>query len=184
MRSIMGVPLQTSYYILLDSGPMLSVDFLGPFQEYQSDRGGSGKFVLPRLLGPVMALFSGAHAISEPQSYHYLWLRHRSEAAVVATFTACLAIKIVTLFLEVWSKVPWLLSPYRAYAPETLANILDRTVLWWLGPLFLLAYQQNLRFEDLYAIDCSLLSESLEHRFMHYWSRFHNLALHMFLVRF
>jgi ATP-binding cassette subfamily C (CFTR/MRP) protein 1 len=118
-----------------------------------------------------------------PQS-RTLWLRHRSEAAVVATFTACLAIKIVTLFLEVWSKVPWLLSPYRAYAPETLANILDRTVLWWLGPLFLLAYQQNLRFEDLYAIDCSLLSESLEHRFMHYWSRFHNLALHMFLVRF
>ena len=111
-----------------------------------------------------------------------LWLRHRSDAAVAATFTACLAIKVVILFLEARSKVPWLLSPYRTYARETLANIFDRTVLWWLGPLFLLAYQQNLRFEDLYAIDHSLLSESLEHRFMHHWSRLRNSDLHIFLI--
>lgn len=113
-----------------------------------------------------------------------LWLRHRSDVAIAATLTACLAIKIVLLFLEARSKIPWLLPPYRTYAPETLANIFDRTVLWWLGPLFLLAYQQNLRFEDLYAIDYSLLSESVEKRFMHHWSRFRNLGLHLSLVRF
>ena len=101
-----------------------------------------------------------------------LWLRHRSDTAVAATFTACLAIKIVILFLEARSKRPWLLPPYRAYAPEALANIFDRTVLWWLGPLFLLAYRKNINFEDLYGIDDSLLSDSVEDRFMHYWSRF------------
>jgi len=101
-----------------------------------------------------------------------LWLRHRSDTAVAATFTACLAIKIVILFLEARSKRPWLLPPYQAYAPEALANIFDRTVLWWLSPLFLLAYSKNIKFEDLYGIDDSLLSESVEDWFMYYWSRF------------
>lgn len=54
-----------------------------------------------------------------------LWLRHRSDTAVATTFTACLAIKIVILFLEARSKRPWLLPPYQAYAPEALANIFD-----------------------------------------------------------
>jgi ATP-binding cassette subfamily C (CFTR/MRP) protein 1 len=95
------------------------------------------------------------------------WQRYRSDTAVAATFTTCLVIKIVILFLEARSKRPWLLPQYRAFAPEALANIFDRTVLWWLGPLFLLGYRKFIRFEDLYAIDDSLLSESLEHRFMH-----------------
>jgi hypothetical protein len=55
----------------LGSGPMLSVDFLGPFQKHQSDRGSSGRFVLLRLLWPALALYSGAHAISEPQRYRH-----------------------------------------------------------------------------------------------------------------
>lgn len=100
-----------------------------------------------------------------------LWLRHRSDMAVAITFTACLAIKIVILFLESRSKRPWLLDPYRAYSREALANIFDRTVLWWLGPLFLLAYRTNIKFEDLYNIDDSLLSKSVESRFMQHWSR-------------
>lgn len=113
-----------------------------------------------------------------------LWLRHRSDTAVAAMFTACLIIKIFILSLEARSKRPWLLPPYQVCAPETLANIFNRTVLWWLGPLFLLAYRQNIRFEDLYAIDDSLLSESVEHRFMRYWSRFRNSDLHMSLTGF
>jgi ATP-binding cassette subfamily C (CFTR/MRP) protein 1 len=113
-----------------------------------------------------------------------LWLRHRSEPAVAATFTACLVIKTVMLFLEARSKRPWLLPRYRAYAPEALANIFDRTVLWWLGPLFLLAYGKNIKFEDLYDIDDSLLSESLECRFMQYWSRFRKPDFHIFSFRF
>jgi ATP-binding cassette subfamily C (CFTR/MRP) protein 1 len=113
-----------------------------------------------------------------------LWLRHRSDTAVAATFTACLLIKIVILFLEARSKGPWLLPPYRSYAPEALANIFNRTVLWWLGPLFLLAYRKNISFEDLYAIDNSLLSESVEYRFMQYWSRFRKPDCHIFSIRF
>jgi ATP-binding cassette subfamily C (CFTR/MRP) protein 1 len=100
-----------------------------------------------------------------------LWLRHRSDIAVAITFTACLAIKIGILFLESRSKRPWLLAPYQAYSREALANIFDQTVLWWLGPLFLLAYRTNIKFEDLYAIEDSLLSESVESQFMRHWSR-------------
>jgi ATP-binding cassette subfamily C (CFTR/MRP) protein 1 len=113
-----------------------------------------------------------------------LWLRYRSDTAIAATFTACLVIKTVVLLLETRSKRPWLLLSYRAYAPEALANIFNRTVLWWLGPLFLLAYRNNIRFEDLYAIDDSLSSESVEHRFMQYWSRFRKSFLQNFSVHF
>jgi len=113
-----------------------------------------------------------------------LWLRHRSDTAVAAIFTTCLAIKIVMLFLEARSKRPWLLPPYQAYAPEALANIFDRTALWWLGPLFLLAYRKNIKFEDLYGIDDSLLSESVEERFMQYWSRFRKSQFQIFLACF
>jgi hypothetical protein len=113
-----------------------------------------------------------------------LWLRHRSDTAVATTFTTCLAIKIVILFLESRSKRPWLLAPYRAYSRETLTNIFDRTVLWWLGPLFLLAYRKNLRFEDLYAIDDSLLSGSVEHRFMQHWSRLRKSDFEIISTRF
>jgi hypothetical protein len=113
-----------------------------------------------------------------------LWLRHRSDTAVAAIFTACLAIKIAILFLEARSKGPWLLPPYRAHAPEALANIFNRTVLWWFGPLFLLGYRKNIRFEDLYPIDDSLLSDSVECRFMQYWSRFRKADFHIFSIAY
>lgn len=113
-----------------------------------------------------------------------LWLRHGSDAAIVATFTTCLVLKVAILLLEARSKRAWLLPPYQAYAPEALANIFDRTVLWWLGPLFLLAYQKNINFDDLYAIDDSLLSDSLEYRFHKHWSRFRKPELQMLSRRF
>lgn len=113
-----------------------------------------------------------------------LWLRHRSDTAVATTFTICLAIKIVVLFLESKSKRPWLLTPYRANSREALTNIFDRTVLWWLGPLFLLAYRKNLIFEDLYAIDDSLLSGSVERRFMQHWSHLRKSDSEIMSTRF
>jgi ATP-binding cassette subfamily C (CFTR/MRP) protein 1 len=116
----------------------------------------------------VFILFSITLDIPQART---LWLRHRSDTAIAATFTACLVIKTVVLLLETRSKRPWLLLSYRAYAPESLANVFNRTVLWWLGPLFLFAYRNNIRFEDLYAIDDTLLSEKVERRFMRYWSR-------------
>jgi len=126
----------------------------------------------------------GSIILDIPQA-RTLWLRHRSDLAVAITFTACLAIKIVILFLESKSKRPWLLAPYRAYSREALTNIFDRTVLWWLGPLFLLAYRKNLQFEDLYAIDDNLLSESVEHRFMQHWSRLRTAtSMYLFSIRF
>lgn len=129
----------------------------------------------------VFMLFS--IVLDAPQA-RTLWLRHRSDTAVAAIFTACLVIKVVILFLEARSKRLWLLPSYRDYAPEALANIFDRTVLWWLGPLFLLAWRRNIRFEDLYAIDDSMLSEPLESRFRNHWSRSSKPDFEIFSIRF
>jgi ATP-binding cassette subfamily C (CFTR/MRP) protein 1 len=132
----------------------------------------------------IISVFILVSIILDVPQARTLWLRHRSEIAVAITFTACLVIKIVILLLESKSKRPWLLPPYRAYSPEALTNIFNRTVLWWLGPLFLLAYRKNLRFEDLYAIDDSLLSESVEDRFMQHWSRLRKPDFYIFSIRF
>lgn len=131
----------------------------------------------------IISVFTLISIILDVPQARTLWLRHRSDTAVAATFTACLAIKIGILFLEARSKRPWLLPPYRSHAPEALANVFDRTVLWWLGPLFLLTYRKNISFEDLYAIDESLRSESVEERFMQHWSRLRKPNFHIFPAR-
>ena len=124
----------------------------------------------------IISVFILISIILDVPQARTLWLRRRSDLAVAITFTSCLAIKIGILVLESKSKRPWLLAPYRAYSREALANIFDRTVLWWLGPLFLLGYRKNMKFEDLYAVDDSLLSDSVEHRFMKHWSRLRKLC--------
>jgi ATP-binding cassette subfamily C (CFTR/MRP) protein 1 len=132
----------------------------------------------------IISVFILLSIILDVPQARTLWLRYRSDIAVTATFTACLVIKTVVLILETRSKRPWLLPLHRSYAPEALVNIFNRTVLWWLGPLFLLAYRSNIKFEDLYAIDDSLLSESVEHRFMQHWSHFRKPSDSISLIRF
>ena len=58
------------------------------------------------------------------------------------------------------------------YAPGGIASL----IMMNLRALFLLGYRKNMKFEDLYAVDDSLLSDSVEHRFMKHWSRLRKLC--------
>lgn len=71
------------------------------------------------------------------------------------------------LYLEARNKRTSLFPPYSVYAPEALVNLYDQTVLWWLNPLFLKAYNSNL--QKLYRIDSDLSSESVEASFHGAW---------------
>jgi hypothetical protein len=57
MRQVVGPTLQTSHHISFGSGPVRAVDFLGVFQEFQSNCFASDNSVLPRLLEPALSLF-------------------------------------------------------------------------------------------------------------------------------
>lgn len=99
-----------------------------------------------------------------------LWMRSGS-LAVPSIFSIGLAVKAVVLYVEARSKRRSLLAPYLAHAPESLVNLYDRTVLFWLNSLFLLGYKSIISFEKLYEIEADLSSEILEQDFWVIWSK-------------
>ncbi|CEJ91185.1 hypothetical protein VHEMI06915 [[Torrubiella] hemipterigena] len=99
-----------------------------------------------------------------------LWLRHNS-SPVPGLFTAALAVKVVVFYLEARSKRSSLLAPYSSYAPESLVNLYDRIVLWWLKPLFLKGYGSVISMDGLLAIDQDLSSDKVERKFNKHWQR-------------
>lgn len=99
-----------------------------------------------------------------------LWLRLGS-SPVPGLFTAALAVKVVVFYLEARSKRSSLLPPYSSYAPESLVNLYDRIVLWWLKPLFLKGYGSVISMDGLLAIDQDLSSDRVERKFNKHWQR-------------
>lgn len=97
-----------------------------------------------------------------------LWLR-LGWTAVPGIFTAGLFAKVIVLCLEARNKRMLLLPPYRLHTPEVLANIFDRTVLWWLNSLLLKGYGTILSIDGLFPIDNGLSSDGIERSFCHYW---------------
>ena len=100
-----------------------------------------------------------------------LWLRESLPRSVPGIFTAGLAAKACTLWLEARSKRRSLFPPYNVYAPEALVGLYDRTVLWWLNPLFMQGYKSIISMDTLYEIDSKLSSETVEARFQASWTK-------------
>ncbi|EGP90793.1 putative ABC transporter [Zymoseptoria tritici IPO323] len=105
----------------------------------------------------------GSLVLDIPQA-RTLWLR-QAPKEVSALFTACLGLKTLVLFLEARGKRGSLFPQYRLYAPEALVNLFNRTVLWWLNPLFWQGYNKFLAIEKLYNVDPDLASSAVEARF-------------------
>jgi ATP-binding cassette, subfamily C (CFTR/MRP), member 1 len=99
-----------------------------------------------------------------------LWLRP-GPRSVPAIFSAAVGAKLVILYLEARSKRRSLFPPYRISAPESLVNMYDRTVLWWLNPLFWKGYRSILSPEKLDPIDSDMASSSVEAAFQASWKK-------------
>ncbi|KEQ68866.1 putative ABC transporter [Aureobasidium namibiae CBS 147.97] len=97
-----------------------------------------------------------------------LWLRY-SPGALPVIFTMSMIAKTVVLYLEARSKKSILLIPYRLYGPEVLVNLYDRTLLWWLNPLFIRGYKGLITYTELFTIDPDLASERNERAFLDRW---------------
>nr|POE63572.1 hypothetical protein CFP56_04475 [Quercus suber] len=90
---------------------------------------------------------------------------------IPSIYIAGVVAKAVVLFLEARSKKRSLFPPYRIYSPEALVSIYDRTVLWWLNPLFLQGYKGSIPIENLYELDVDLNAHGAEQAFERSWSR-------------
>lgn len=97
-----------------------------------------------------------------------LYLRADS-SVLAAIFTTSIALKLAVLIIEAQSKRPALKEPYRNYAREALSGIFNRSVFWWLRPLFVGGFRRILTLDDLGSIDESLASEPLRDRLQQTW---------------
>lgn len=86
-------------------------------------------------------------------------------------FITSLSVKVVLLLLEARGNRSSLSSPYRWATPESLSNVYNRCVFWWLNKLFLEGFQRDLTFDQLFELDGQLESATLAHRAQGSWEK-------------
>lgn len=123
--------------------------------------------VRPSTLINVYMLFSLLLDIPQART---LWLRSGPKS-VPGIYCAGLATKTCILGLEARSKRRSLFPQYTAYAPESLVGLYNRTVMWWLNPLFLHGYNSMISTDKLDTIDPDLASDRVEHGFEASWAK-------------
>lgn len=97
-----------------------------------------------------------------------LYLR-QGPLPIAVIFTLTMAVKTAMLALESQEKSKNLKKPYEEYPPEATRGILDRSVLWWLNPLFLKGFRKLLTLDDLYPTDDALSSQMLREKMQTTW---------------
>jgi ATP-binding cassette subfamily C (CFTR/MRP) protein 1 len=97
-----------------------------------------------------------------------LWLRY-SPGALPVIFTMSMIAKAIVLYLEARNKKSILLVPYGFYGPEVLVNLYDRTLLWWLNPLFIRGYKGLITYKELFTIGPDMASARNEKAFLDRW---------------
>lgn len=98
-----------------------------------------------------------------------LFLRHLRPASAINL--AGVLIKTAILVLNSLNKKQYLRETYTHEPIESLSSLLNRSLLWWLKPLFQAGLQRPLLMADLDNIDHTLKAATLEQRARYYWSR-------------
>jgi ATP-binding cassette subfamily C (CFTR/MRP) protein 1 len=104
-----------------------------------------------------------------PQLRTLILRDHSSDIAVV--FALILAAKIGLLLVELQDKSALLKPEYNNLPPESTSNILSRSFLWWLNPLFVLGSRSLLFSRSLFGLDDELLSLPLGSDMRESWYR-------------
>ncbi|KAL4914137.1 P-loop containing nucleoside triphosphate hydrolase protein [Aspergillus aurantiobrunneus] len=102
-----------------------------------------------------------------------LWLRQTggTSKAIAALTSVTVVLKLILLLLESTEKRSILRVEYRAYPPEATGGIFNKTLFWWLNPLFRQGLSQSLAVDDLYVLDKQLSSERLHSTLETAWSK-------------
>ena len=102
-----------------------------------------------------------------------LWLRqynHYNEVIAIV-FTASVALKAVILLLEAVEKRRILKPRFKAYPPEAISGIYNKSFFWWLNPLFRRGFSNLLFIEELYTLDKHLAAEYVHERLQRTWDK-------------
>ena len=157
-----NIPLGTKVSVpaaALDFAAALGLCVLSYYEHSRSVR--------PSLLINVYLLLSLLFDIARLRT---LWLLHGAvvrNLAVVMTIST--AVKVAVLILEAQDKRSILLGQFMDLPPEATSGIYNRSLFWWLNPLFWKGFSNILRIGDLYSIDPDLKSSVLQQRFRARW---------------
>jgi len=110
----------------------------------------------------ISTLFDAAHVRT-------LWLRHENRIAAFSTVS--LAFKIIIFTLESVNKRQSLKPEFSICSPEATSGFLNRTLFWWLNPLFLHGYKSLLFLHDLCNLDKHLTTSYLSQIFEASWTK-------------
>ncbi len=102
-----------------------------------------------------------------------LWLRAIdgfNEVIAIIT-TVAVGAKLLLVVLEAVEKRHLLKTEYAGYPPETTAGFYNRSLFWWLNPLFKNGFSNVLSVEDLFVLDKELSSERLLAMFEERWAK-------------
>ncbi|KAK0724137.1 P-loop containing nucleoside triphosphate hydrolase protein [Lasiosphaeris hirsuta] len=120
----------------------------------------------------LLVVFLSLTCLFEATRTRTYWLS--GEAALAATLSVALGIRLVALCLELLSKGDLVLARDGKIAVELLAGPISRTVFHWLNGLMASGYRGVLRLEDFGPIDDRLLTARLQPRFRRVSSRYEN----------
>jgi ATP-binding cassette subfamily C (CFTR/MRP) protein 1 len=97
-----------------------------------------------------------------------LWLRAFGSINHVIAYVSAAAIlvKASLVGLEALGKTRWFLARFQASPPESTSNIYNRSLFWWLNPLFRVGYRRVLDIDDLFALDKFLSAAYWQSRFL------------------
>ncbi len=105
----------------------------------------------------IVAAFLSFTLLFDVVTTRTLWLRGTT-LPLSSVFTTGLVVKAVLLILEARPKEP---IESRAIGLEEKSGIYNRSLFWWLKPLFLKGYRSNLRLEDLTKLEDEFSSKTL-----------------------
>ncbi|KAJ6131239.1 hypothetical protein N7523_001699 [Penicillium sp. IBT 18751x] len=114
-------------------------------------------------------LFDAAHART-------LWLRSADTFNEVIALITSVAVgaKCLLVLLEAVEKRSILKTEFAGYPSEATAGFYNRSLFWWLNPLFRVGYSNVLSVRDLFVLDKELSSERLLALFEERWSKVQN----------
>lgn len=124
--------------------------------------------VRPSLIINAYLLFSLLFDIPQART---LWLRS-GPRSLPGVYTAGIVAKTIVLVLEAGGKKRFLSPTYRLLAPEALAGLYNRTVLWWLNPLFWKGFTSLINIDSLYPIDAEMAADNAHRRFLTIWPKY------------
>ena len=100
-----------------------------------------------------------------------VWLALPSYLGKPLDLVLGLIIKITLVFLECRSKEPVLVGAYKHLPAEESANLLSRTLFWWIHPILAQGYRNVLLSHELPAIERDLGSSPLRKRMIDAWKQ-------------